>query len=225
MVYLYSGDIQNNGTPGDKNRWPAANLEISPLWTIWGHTDAQWIHKLIVQAHSRHERKKTKNTRSRSFQCFQNKRWHECVYTHTKNTVTHKVTHMHTNKQKHTHCNTQVVIDMHTQSFKHTHRPKPSSKASLGSLFRVYRYYSDQLAGRSSLERPIWAASLKAWSRSHFHLLTPLTDASIQIKQRETLADWQLAQLPEMRGLLISSEILEEPDCLGSGPIAYILWF
>lgn len=144
---------------------------------------------------------------------------HKHTHSHKTYSDTHKVIHMHTNKQKHTNCNTQVVIDVHTVIQTHTHRPKPSSKASLWSLFRVYRYYSDQLAGRSSLERPIWAASLKAWSRSHFHLLTPLTDASIQIKQRETLADWQLAELPKMRGLLISSEILEEPNCLGSGPI------
>lgn len=145
-----------------------------------------------------HSRQEGKKTRSVPFQCFQNTNTHQKKT--KKHTVTHQVIQMHTNKQKHTHCNAQVVIDMHTQSFKHSHRPKPSSKASLWSLFRVYRYYSDQLAGRSSLERPIWAASLKAWSRSHFHLLTPLTDASIQIKQRETLADWQLAGLPKMRG-------------------------
>ena len=143
-----------------------------------------------------------------------------CLHTHTL-TVTQSHSYAHKWREVHIHCSTQVVADMYTQSFKtHTHRPKPSSKASLRSLFRVHRYYSDQLAGRSSKEHPIWAASLKAWCRSHFHLLTPLTHASIQIKQRETLVDWQLAELPKMKGLLISSKMLElQLHCPGSGPI------
>lgn len=73
-----------------------------------------------------------------------------------KNTVTLQVIHVHTNKQKNTLCNTQA--DLQNQA----HRPKLSSKASLWPLFRVYRYYSDQLSGRSSLQLPIWVASFKA---------------------------------------------------------------
>lgn len=97
-----------------------------------------------------------------------------------------------------------VTHNTHT----HTHRPKASSKPPLWSPFRVYGYYSDQLA-----ERPIGAASLKAWSRSHFHLLTPLTDASIQIKQRGNTGGLTIS--PAEGG---AGSLAQGPG-LGSGPI------